>query len=128
MMVSLSFALAAPIPWAGAASATTRSATNNGRACEATLIKAHHHGVLARTRGDCSGDHLVIYLASDSSYDSQTLVRSTRGHRVDKPCGYWQADFIDGPVAASIEHPRTSPSLGHHVLAWMRGHRIHDCT
>lgn len=96
--------------------------------CHASIIKGPHGVVSAATTGTCKGDQLVLYQATDASYNVQTLVAKSHGSALPLPCGYWQADFVNGPTKPVIDHggPPAAAAHAHKLLAWRRGD--HSCT
>jgi hypothetical protein len=87
-----------------------------GSQCHATLVKTPPGWIAASTTGNCQGDHLTVYLASNSAYTSQTATATSSGSELHLPCGYWQADFYSGTVRSVISHSRSGKSKGSHVL------------
>jgi len=87
-----------------------------GSQCQATLVKTPPGLIAASTTGNCQGDHLTVYLASNSAYTSQTATATSTGSQLHLPCGYWQADFYSGTVRSVISHTRSSNGKGSHVL------------
>lgn len=90
--------------------------------CQAQIAKSGPNAVVAKVvGGQCTGDHLAVYQASDSAYSSQTMfgTPALAGTPVNLPCGYWQADYYSGWVASKLPDPGPHPS--HVLYAWLRG-------
>ncbi len=99
-----------------------------GSNCQATLVKVPHAAIAAKTTGNCQGDHLTLYLATNSTYNSQTAIGTTSGTQIQLPCGYWQADYYSGTVRSIITHEAQSGTNGnrHVQIAARRGY--HTCS
>ena len=94
--------------------------------CQATLVMHTPARIKAITNGDCHGDHLTVYLATDSTYDHQTRIATSNGHKkIELPCGFWQADYYSGTVQATLPPTIHEP---HHISAWLRGDRTCSAT
>jgi hypothetical protein len=98
-----------------------------GSQCQATLVRTPPGWIAASTNGNCHGDHLTVYLATSSTYSSQTATATSTGSEIHLPCGYWQADYYSGTVRSVISHTRSNKSKGSHVLiVYRRGD--HSCS